>query len=169
MSQDGDQNPTAAERQVMREGEEVEIFAGMANQSTEVETLRTELLNANRKINELTLRLLGNEETPGGGCHDFTCWGCPAGHFCSPTDGLIWTRHVDQWSSFGLLATVDKTVDKPVGKCVILRCHQLIMSGACSMTSRHELCSGYCLVETWDSCKLSPECMEMDHHSLAKK
>ena len=67
------------------------------------------------------------------------------------------------------MATVDKTVDKPVGKCVILRCHQLIMSGACSMTSRHELCSGYCLVETWDSCKLSPECMEMGHHSLAQK
>ena len=42
------------------------INAGMANQSTEVETLRTELLNANRKINKLTLRLLGNEETPGG-------------------------------------------------------------------------------------------------------
>ena len=66
MSQEGDQNPTAADGQVTREGEEVEIFAGMANQSTEVETLRTELLNANRKISELTLRLLGNEETPGG-------------------------------------------------------------------------------------------------------
>ena len=49
MSQEGDQNPTAADRQVMLEAEEVEILAGMANQSNEVETLRTELLNANRK------------------------------------------------------------------------------------------------------------------------
>ena len=57
MSQEGDKNPTAADRQVTLEAEEVEILAGMANQSTEVETLRTELLNANRKINELTLRL----------------------------------------------------------------------------------------------------------------
>ena len=46
MSQEGDQNPTAADRQVTLEGEEAEILAGMANQSTEVETLRTELLNA---------------------------------------------------------------------------------------------------------------------------
>ena len=66
MSQEGDQNPTAADRQVTLKAEEVEILAGMANQSNEVETLRTELLNANRKINELTLRLMGNEETPGG-------------------------------------------------------------------------------------------------------
>ena len=43
------------------------------------------------------------------------------------------------------------------------------MSGACSITSRHELCARYCLVETWDSCKVSPECMEMDHHNLAQK
>ena len=66
MSQEEDKNPTAADRQVTLEGEEAEILAGMANQSTELETLRTELLNANRKISELTLRLLGNEETPGG-------------------------------------------------------------------------------------------------------
>ena len=43
------------------------------------------------------------------------------------------------------------------------------MSGACSMTPRHELYSRYCLVETWDSCKVSPECMETDHYSLAQK
>ena len=46
MSQEEDKNPTAADRQVTLEGEEAEILAGMANQSTEVETLRTELLNA---------------------------------------------------------------------------------------------------------------------------
>ena len=43
------------------------------------------------------------------------------------------------------------------------------MSGAHSMPFRHELCSRCHLVETWDSCKISPESMEMDHHSLAQK
>ena len=47
------------------DAEEVEILARVANQSHEVETLRTELLNANKNINDLTLRLLGDEETPG--------------------------------------------------------------------------------------------------------
>ena len=65
MSEEGDQNPRAADRQVTLDAEEVEILARVANQSHEVETLRTELLNAYRKINDLTLRLLGDEETPG--------------------------------------------------------------------------------------------------------
>ena len=49
----------------MLDAEEVEILDRVANQSHEAGTLRTELLNANRKINDLTLRFLGDEETPG--------------------------------------------------------------------------------------------------------
>ena len=64
MSEEGDQNPRATGREVMLDAEEVEILDRVANHSHEVETLRTELPNANRKISDLTLRLLGDEETP---------------------------------------------------------------------------------------------------------
>ena len=43
------------------------------------------------------------------------------------------------------------------------------MSGARSMTSRHEVCSRCFLAETWDSCKLSPETMNRYYPSLAQK
>ena len=64
MSEERDKNPRAVGEEVTFDSEEEEILDRVANQTHELGILRTELLIANRKINDLTLRLLGNEETP---------------------------------------------------------------------------------------------------------